>query len=91
MTESTPRPFMHLVKPSQSPAVLRINVTELYSVREWSNRYGCTAAELRAAVAAVGNVASDVEAHLRPVRDRENDRIALREAFTDQPTADDRS
>jgi|BarGraIncu00222A_1022003.scaffolds.fasta_scaffold196096_1 hypothetical protein len=90
MTEPTPRPFMHLVKPSQTPAVPRINVTELYSVREWSNRYGCTPTELRAAVAAVGNVAADVERHLRPVRDKELDRAALREAFSDQPTVDDR-
>jgi len=80
---------MQLVKPSQAPAVPRINVTELYSVREWSNRYGCTAAELRAAVAAVGNVAADVELHLRPVRDRELDRAALRKAFSDQPAAAD--
>jgi hypothetical protein len=38
----------------------------------------------------VGNVAADVERHLRPVRDKELDRAALREAFSDQPTVDDR-
>jgi hypothetical protein len=43
------------------PAVARINVTEPYSVREWSNKYGCTTEQLRAAVTAVGNVAADVE------------------------------
>ena len=46
------------------PAVARINVTEPYSVREWSNKYGCSTEQLRAAVTAVGNVAADVEKHL---------------------------
>jgi hypothetical protein len=63
------------------PAVARINVTEPYSVREWSNKYGCTVEQLRAAVTAVGNVAADVEGHLKPARDPAAASAALREAF----------
>jgi hypothetical protein len=68
-------------RPPLVPAVARINVTEPYSVREWSNKYGCTTEQLRAAVTAVGNVAADVEKHLKPARDPGADSAALREAF----------
>jgi hypothetical protein len=63
------------------PAVARINVTEPYSVREWSTRLGCSMEQLRAAVMAVGNVASDVVGHLGAARDPDADRAALRAAF----------
>ena len=63
------------------PAVARINVTEPYAVREWSKRFGCSTEQLRAAVTAVGNVAADVEKHLKPVGNADGDRAALREAF----------
>ena len=66
---------------SSGPAVLRINVTESYSVLEWSKRLRCTPDELRAAAALVGNVAADIEAHLRPVGDIEKEQAALRAAF----------
>jgi hypothetical protein len=89
MTQPPPRPFLHLVKSLAEPAVARINITELYSVREWSNRYGCTPEALRAAVAAVGNVATDVERHLRPGREAVHDLATLRAAFSDQPSAAD--
>ena len=62
-------------------AVLRINVTESYVVAEWSRRLGCTASELRATAALVGNVAAVIEAHLRPVADASKQRAALRAAF----------
>jgi hypothetical protein len=63
------------------PAVARINVTEPYSVREWANKYGCSTEQLRAAVTAVGNVAADVEKHLKPASAAGADSAALREAF----------
>jgi hypothetical protein len=63
--------------------VLRINVTESYVVAEWSRRLGCTPGELRATAAAVGNVAADIEAHLRPARDAAQEQAALRAAFVD--------
>ena len=66
------------------PAVARINVTEPYSVREWSNKFGCSPEQVRAAVMAVGNVAADVEKHLRPAGNASADRAALREAFEGQ-------
>ncbi|WP_431288798.1 DUF3606 domain-containing protein [Roseateles chitinivorans] len=43
----------------------RINVHEPYELRDWSAKFGVTPEELRAAVAAVGTSASDVEAHLK--------------------------
>ena len=73
------------------PAVARINVTEPYSVREWSKRYGCSTEQLRAAVTAVGNVAADVEKHLKPVGNAEGDRAALRQAFEGLTPSEDRS
>src|SRR5215213_5324524 len=73
------------------PAVARINVTEPYSVREWSNRYGCSTEQLRAAVTAVGNVAADVEKHLRPVGNADGDRAALQAAFEAPTPSEPRS
>ncbi len=42
-----------------------IALGEDYEVRDWSKKFGVTADELKAAVKAVGNKASDVEAHLK--------------------------
>lgn len=44
---------------------LRINTHEDYEVRDWSKKFGCTADELKAAVKSVGNMATDVEKHLK--------------------------
>ena len=46
----------------------RINVNEDYELRDWSQKFGVTPDELKAAVAAVGTSASDVEAHLKGQR-----------------------
>jgi len=43
----------------------RINVHEAYEVRDWAAKFGVTPDELKAAVAAVGTSATDVEAHLK--------------------------
>lgn len=43
----------------------RINLNEDYEVRDWSRKFGCTPDELKAAVKAVGNEASAVEAQLK--------------------------
>ena len=42
-----------------------IALGEDYEVRDWSKKFGVTADELKAAVKAVGNKASHVEAHLK--------------------------
>lgn len=42
----------------------RISLSEDYEVRDWSKKFGVTPDELKAAVAAVGNDAKAVEAHL---------------------------
>ncbi|NOK19372.1 DUF3606 domain-containing protein [Corallococcus carmarthensis] len=39
---------------------VRINVNEDWEVREWSAHFGCTEAELRAAVREVGVMVADV-------------------------------
>ncbi|MFG6417249.1 DUF3606 domain-containing protein [Roseateles sp. DC23W] len=46
----------------------RISLSEDYEVRDWSQTFGVTADELRAAVQAVGNDAAAVEAHLKGKR-----------------------
>jgi len=45
-----------------------IAVGEAYEVADWSKKFGVTADELKAAVKAVGNKATDVEAHLKHKR-----------------------
>lgn len=42
----------------------RINTSEDYEVRYWTEKFGCTVNELKDAVAAAGNGADAVEAHL---------------------------
>jgi hypothetical protein len=46
----------------------RISLEEDYEVRDWSKKFGVTPEQLRAAVAAVGNDAAAVEAHLKDQR-----------------------
>ena len=41
-----------------------ISLTEDYEVRDWAEKFGVTADELKAAVKEVGNDAAAVEAHL---------------------------
>jgi hypothetical protein len=43
----------------------RISLSESYEVRDWSKKFGCTEAQLREAVTAVGNQADQVEAYLK--------------------------
>jgi hypothetical protein len=42
----------------------RVNVNEPHEVRYWTQKFGCTEDELRAAVSRVGVLASDVEEEL---------------------------
>lgn len=42
----------------------RVNVNEDYELRYWSNKFGVTHAQLRAAVAEVGVMAADVARQL---------------------------
>jgi len=43
----------------------RIDVSEAYELRYWSNRFGVSAEQLKAAVQAVGTNAQDVQMHLK--------------------------
>jgi hypothetical protein len=43
----------------------RVNVHEPYEVRYWTGKFGCTEAQLKEAVKAVGVMAKDVEAYLK--------------------------
>jgi hypothetical protein len=43
----------------------RVNVNETWEVNWWTKKFGCTEAQLKAAVKAVGVLAKDVEAHLK--------------------------
>ena len=40
-------------------------MNEAYEVRYWTEKFGCTETQLRAAVTAVGVLAKDVEAFLK--------------------------
>ena len=46
----------------------RISLSQPYEVRDWSEKFGVTPEQLKAAVAAVGNQASAVEAHLKSTK-----------------------
>jgi hypothetical protein len=50
----------HVGNPDRS----RINVNEDYELNDWSQKFGVSHEELKAAVAAVGTQADDVEAYL---------------------------
>lgn len=43
----------------------RVNVNEAWEVRWWCKEFGCTEAQLRAAVKAVGVMVANVRAQLR--------------------------
>ena len=43
----------------------RVNVNEDWELRYWSDKFGCSEEELRAAVRAVGPMREDVERQLR--------------------------
>ena len=43
----------------------RINITEVYGLRCWSNKFGVSQEELAAAVMRVGPMVRDVEAELK--------------------------
>jgi transposase-like protein len=46
----------------------RISLSDDYEVRDWARKFGVTPEQLKAAVAAVGNQASAVEAYLKAGR-----------------------
>jgi len=48
-----------------SPDRDRINVNEDYEVQYWTKKFGVSAAQLKAAVSAVGPMTKAVEAHLK--------------------------
>jgi len=48
-----------------SPDRDRINVHEAYEVQYWTKRFGVSAEQLKAAVAAVGPTSKAVEQHLK--------------------------
>jgi hypothetical protein len=72
---------MFMDKSVVEPAVQRINVTEPHDVRRWAERFGCTSRQLRDAVGAVGNIASDVQGHLMNSPLPPDARAALEAAF----------
>lgn len=53
---------------AQEPDQIRINVHDESALREWSKKLDATPDELKEAVAAVGDLASDVEMHLKGSR-----------------------
>ena len=68
-------------KSAVEPAVQRINVTEPYDVRLWAERFGCTLRQLKDAVGAVGNIASDVQGYLMNPALPPDARAAIEAAF----------
>ncbi|WP_194711882.1 DUF3606 domain-containing protein [Noviherbaspirillum soli] len=53
---------------AQEPDQIRIDVQDESALREWSKKLDATPDELKEAVAAVGDLASDVEMHLKGSR-----------------------
>lgn len=47
---------------------IRINSSEDYEVRDWSNKFGCTKEELLRAIKNVGPMADDVEQEVRRLK-----------------------
>ena len=68
---------MHPTPQSESSAVraadtLRIDINDADALRHWSTKFDATAEQLKEAVAAVGDAASDVEMHLKGSRSSSN-------------------
>ncbi|MFS0757375.1 DUF3606 domain-containing protein [Noviherbaspirillum sp. 1P10PC] len=57
---------------AQEPDQIRIDVQDESALREWSKKLDATPDELKEAVAAVGDLASDVEMHLKGSRSSMN-------------------
>lgn len=58
--------------PSDRQDQLRINLDDDASMHEWAKKLDATPEQLKEAVAAVGDLASDVEAHLKGSRSSVN-------------------
>ena len=52
--------------------VKRIDLADEAALREWARKFDATPEQLKEAVAAVGDLASDVEAHLKGSRSSVN-------------------
>lgn len=58
--------------PSEKEDQLRINLQDEQSMHEWAKKLDATPEQLKEAVGAVGDLASDVEAHLKGSRSSVN-------------------
>ena len=58
--------------PNEKQDQLRIDLQNEGSMHEWAKKLDATPAQLKEAVEAVGNLASDVEAHLKGSRSSVN-------------------
>ena len=58
--------------PSEQQDQLRIDLQDDASMHEWAKKLDATPAQLKEAVSAVGDLASDVEAHLKGSRSSVN-------------------
>ncbi|RYD86769.1 DUF3606 domain-containing protein [Noviherbaspirillum suwonense] len=58
--------------PSIQQDQMRIDLQDEASMKEWEKKLDATAEQLKEAVAAVGDLASDVEAHLKGSRSSVN-------------------
>lgn len=58
--------------PSDKQDQMRINLQDEAAMREWAGKLDATPEQLKEAVAAVGDLASDVEAHLKGSRSSVN-------------------
>ena len=58
--------------PKEKEDQLRINLQDEGSMREWAKKLDATPEQLKEAVGAVGDLASDVEAHLKGSRSSVN-------------------
>ena len=58
--------------PSDQQDQLRVNLQDDGSVHEWAKKLDATPEQLKEAVGAVGDLASDVEAHLKGSRSSVN-------------------
>lgn len=58
--------------PASSPGGDTIDVNDAGQVRTWAEKFGVSEAQVRESVAQVGNMASDVEEHLKGTRSTTN-------------------
>lgn len=78
---------MSLQTNDQTVDRLKIDVHDAWELRWWCRQFGCTEAQLRAAIDAMGAIAGNVRRYLAREQARQHEEGAACDAFPGMPTS----